>query len=303
MSTRQNILFLSILLLGFSLTSSEPLGSGQKEIRRTFGFHAERIRNVSKLLSQIYLVPVCSEEARYLTREGDAEEFKKVLEERQKVGFDVKAENLTLPEVLDSLVKKYPEYKWEEDVKNGVFNIFPEENAPASVIIDTTDINGKSLYDIFYEDFDLLKINDNKISFELSQGNVYWEETKTISIKGGQKEKLRTVLNQICFQTPMPMFWVIIEKRDAFYYNGKRTIYTLRFSWYEPFESSPGKEGKDLDMYRILNWERWYKELNKETGVEFDIRGIVKTRVKLYEKLKDRFMPENPPEKTDEPKK
>lgn len=40
--------------------------------------------------------------------------------------------------------------------------------------------------------------------------------------------------------------------------------------------------------------------IKKETGVEIDIREIVKKRVKLYEELKDRFMPENPPGKTDE---
>ena len=56
-------------------------------------------------------------------------------------------------------------------------------------------------------------------------------------------------------------------------------------------------------MYRISAWKRWHKELNKETGVEIDIREIVKKRVKLYEELKDRFMPENPPEKTNEPMK
>ena len=295
----KSILLLLTLLISFSLFSSE---GEQKEIRRTFSFHAERIADVSMLLSKIYLVPVCSEEARYFPRESDSEKFKMVLDEREKAGFDVKAENQTLPEVLDNFVKKYPEYKWEDDVKNGVFNIFPKENAPGDIIKENIKIEKKSLEEILEEKTDLLDTLSNKIIFELGRGfvsgNFYWINERAITINE-DKMKLRNILNQICRQLPMPTRW-IIEEQKRYFYNGKEAIFSLRFWYYEPFETSPGKEGKDLDMYRILDWKRWYKELNKETGVEIDIRKIVKNRVKLYEKLKDRFMPEKPPEKTDE---
>lgn len=241
--TNWTVLLVGIVLL-FYVYNIQAVGKRVKEEfkkQKTFSFKVKRITEVANLLSSIYQVPVCVEEARWCFSNGVKNaNTKKMLKERQEEEFTIKAKKNTLKEILDRFVIKYPEYRYEFDENNIVFNLLQKTNAITDNKIDV-DIANSSIDEIMMRQDALglknLGIDANSRAF---LANASWMIIKVLNIHG-KGMRLYKVLNRIGRQLPQPRYWTIAErgkKSWSTFWDGTKRIskYDLLFDMFTPFD-------------------------------------------------------------------
>lgn len=263
------------LLCAFNIRAIEQHEKDGLKERKTFSFKVKRIAEVADCLSKIYQLPVCVEEARWFFREEDPVELKEILEKRRKKGFMIKSQNKSLQEVLEGFVKRHPEYQWEFDKNNIVFNLSPQKNAITNHVlsVESSDINLKEI--IKNDSLDLKKFC---ISFVYGSKTIPWNYK--ISVMAHSKS-LRNILNALCHKFPQPYYWTIneLQKKDCWntFWDGttRKVKYCLQFNLFSPYDpdaNSPNS-GKlvatpEHRQYMEIEWEKWKKELKDRVNLE-----------------------------------
>jgi len=260
------------LFCAFNTQAMEKRVKEEFKKRKIFSFKVERIAEVADCLSKIYQVPVCVEEARWFFREGeDSAEMKKILEKRRERGFKINAQKDTLKEILDKFIIKYPEYRYEFDENNIVFNLLPKTNDITDNKIDV-DIARSSLEKVTMRQ-DVLQLKNLGIdsSPKSFPGNISWMRMKVLNLSG-KGMRLYEVLNKISRQLPQSRYWSIAEREKhswSTFWDGTKRIakYNLYFEVFEPFNPSLGDDSPEHKKIMNIMREKWGRKLQGKVGL------------------------------------
>jgi hypothetical protein len=173
-----------------------------------FKVKRERITVVTRQLSLITGVPVCSEEARWFPGVSDTQSEVDRLKKRRKRGLTLKAQGKTLAETLDALVSDDTRYAWRYDRDKSLVNLYPRENAPLDWQVERVELSERSYREIFVEG-DLLGLSRHDIEFDPGRGRLSWLDTR-VSVNMSHTV-MRNVVNYLCSRLPFKAGWSLFE--------------------------------------------------------------------------------------------